>query len=444
MTPVSLRRELGLAGAVLLGLGSILGTGVFVSLGIAAGIAGGGVVPALVLAAGLASCNALSSARLAAAYPVSGGTYEYGHALLNPSLGFAAGWLFLCAKIASAATAAIGVVGYACRLVGVEPGGWLGPLAAAVALGTTLLVLGGLRRSSAANAAIVGVTLLALGAFAVAGLVLRPGGAGATSRGIAALHPDAAGAFFHATALMFVAYTGYARIATLGEEVRAPARTIPRAIVLTLIVSAALYVLVALAALGAVDGTVLAAAAASGAVPLEAAAAALGLPGLTELVALGAVTAMLGVLLNLLLGLSRVALAMGRRGDLPPRLARVSGRGSPSIAVVAVGTIVALVAAFGAVELTWSFSALTVLIYYGITNAAALRLPGARDGRWVPWAGLGGCAFLILFLPPGVWLLGGALIGVGFAWRRLAQRLWRGSAAAAGPDPSSAPRRIEG
>ena len=103
-----LQRELGLAGATVTGLGSILGTGVFVSLAIAAGITGPSVILAIVLAAGLALCNALSSAQLAAAHPISGGTYEYGYKYLSPRLGFTAGWLFLCAKTASAATAALG------------------------------------------------------------------------------------------------------------------------------------------------------------------------------------------------------------------------------------------------------------------------------------------------------------------------------------------------
>lgn len=104
----SLARVVGLWGAVWMGLGSILGPGVFVSLGIAAGIVGGGVVVAVALAALVATASGLSSAQLAAAHPVSGGTYEYGHAFVHPAAGFAAGWMFLAAKSASAATAALG------------------------------------------------------------------------------------------------------------------------------------------------------------------------------------------------------------------------------------------------------------------------------------------------------------------------------------------------
>lgn len=422
----TLARELGVAGATMLGLGSILGTGVFVSIGVAAGVAGPAVLAAIVLAAGLAVCNALSSAQLAATYPVSGGTYEYGYRLLRPELGFVAGWVFLCAKSASAATAALGAVGYLAHLLGVQPGGALGTAAAALAVAVTVLVLGGLRRSSAVNIGIVSVTVLALAAFAGVGLVRLGSGA---ARPLAPVPADAnggAGPLLYATALMFVAYTGYARIATLGEEVREPARTIPRAIVATLAVSAVLYLLVALAALGAVPPDVLAGTAESSAVPLEAAARAMGTPMVGTLVAVGAVTAMLGVLLNLLLGLSRVVLAMGRRGDLPPTLAAVGPGGTPRLAVAAVGVPVALIAFLGEIEITWAFSAFTVLLYYAITNLAALRLP--EDARLYPpavaWTGLAGCLGLTAFLPGRVWILGAVLVGAGLVWRVIARLLW--------------------
>ena len=114
-----LKRELGIFGATLMGLGSIVGTGVFVSIGIAAEIAGPGVIVAVAIAALVAVCNGLNSAQLAANHPVSGGTYEYGYKYLNPWLGFTAGWIFLLAKTASAATAALGFAGYFLNAVGV-------------------------------------------------------------------------------------------------------------------------------------------------------------------------------------------------------------------------------------------------------------------------------------------------------------------------------------
>ena len=423
MTQPRLARRLGLFGATMLGLGSIVGTGIFVSIGIAAGVAGPAVILAIALAAGLAACNALSSAQLAAAHPVSGGTYEYGYRLLHPSLGFTAGWMFLCAKTASAATAAMGAAGYGMYLAGLESAAWLPAAAAAIVAVLTALVLAGLRRSSWVNAGIVSVTLLALGAFALAGTARLPAS-------LANFSPFFGGedsaALFYATALMFVAYTGYARIATLSEEVVEPRRTIPRAIIATLVASALLYIAVAAAAVAAVGSDVLAGAASSHATPLETAASALDVPGLPLAIAVAAVTAMLGVLLNLVLGLSRMVLAMGRRHDLPPVLGALSASREPRAAILVVGFAVAALALTGDVQLTWAFSAFTVLVYYALTNLAALRLP--PEERLYPpavaWLGLGGCLFLTPFLPARIWGSGLALIAVGLLWRAVAARIW--------------------
>jgi hypothetical protein len=229
---VGLGRELGLFDATMLGLGSIIGTGVFVSIGIGAGVAGSGVILAIVVAALVAACNALNSAQLAANHPVSGGTYEYGYRWLHPTLGFSAGWMFLCAKSASAATAALGFAGYLLNFTG-QDARWLVPVAVLTVVVVTAVVLTGVRLSSWLNIGIVSVTLIALVSFVLAG-------APAVRRENLTLTVEPL-SFLQACALMFVAYTGYGRIATLGEEVIEPRRTIPRAIIITLIVSAALY-----------------------------------------------------------------------------------------------------------------------------------------------------------------------------------------------------------
>jgi APA family basic amino acid/polyamine antiporter len=218
---------------------------------------------------------------------------------------------------------------------------------------------------------------------------------------------------------MFVAYTGYGRIATLGEEVREPRRTIPRAIVATLVVTAALYLAVGLVAVGTVGAEALYGAAEGEAAPLEVAAAAFAGPAVAGLLAVGAMTAMLGVLLNLLLGLSRVALAMGRRGDLPAAAARLDAGGrTPWVAVLGVGAAVTALTLLGSVETTWSFSAFTVLVYYALTNLAALRLPPQH--RLYPpayaWIGLAACLFLAFWVDWRVWLTGLGLIALGLAW----------------------------
>jgi basic amino acid/polyamine antiporter, APA family len=424
-----------------MGLGSIVGTGLFVSLGIAAGVAGSGILVALVLAALLALCNGLSSAQLAAAHPVSGGTYAYGYRFLTPAFGFAAGTMFLLAKSASAATAALGFAGYLLDAGGLDAG--RGPrvvVAAAGVIALTLLVARGIRRSNQANMAVVGVTLAVFVGFLGAGLVRGiawaggvdgPGGMGNTllaaaetlgrwmGDGVTASGGDG---LLHATALLFVAYTGYGRIATLGEEVRDPARTIPRAIWLTLGTVALLYFGVAAVALLTLGADGFARATTETAAPLQAVARELAVPGLAPAVALAAVTAMLGVLLNLVLGLSRVALAMGRQGDLPARVGAVhTPSGSPRTAVWLTGGVILLLVLVGDVGTTWTFSAFTVLIYYGITNLAALRLPDAsrRYPRGVPVVGLAGCLLLAFHVPPVMWAAGLGMLALAFGVRAL-------------------------
>ena len=415
----SLRRELGIGDAVLLGLGSIVGTGVFVGTGIAAEVAGPSLILAIGLAGVLATFNGLSSAQLAASNPTSGGTYEYGYEYLNPVLGFTAGWMFLAAKSASAATAALGFAGYLDRLTGVGGGGVLVAILAVAAI--TMLVSFGIRRSAIANAVIVAVTLLGLLWFAAAGSFeidatqFTPFFGGGTT------------GLLEATALMFVAYTGYGRIATLGEEVHDPQRTIPRAIIVTLVATVVLYLAVATTGIGAAGADALARATGGTAAPLEVVAR--EFPGgavTAKIVSVAAVTALLAVLLNLVLGLSRVALAMGRRGDLPGVVARIDDSGrTPFVAVPLVGLIIAGLAAFGSVRTTWTFSAFTVLVYYALTNLAAIRLPaGARRYPVViAWLGLAGCLGLAFWVDVTAWTAGLGVIGVGLVWHAIAARL---------------------
>ena len=409
-----LERALGVPGAVLMGLGSIVGTGIFVAIGTAAGVAGASVIIAVALGAIVATCNGLSSAQLAAAHPVSGGAYEYGYRYLNPTLGFTAGWTFIAAKTASAATAALGFGGYALALFADGDRTLQIALGVSAALVLTVIVVGGIKRSNRTNIAIVSITLAALLAFVIGGLPhvraanLELGSASA--RDIA-----------HATALMFVAYTGYGRIATLGEEVRDPARTIPRAIVIALAVTLVLYVGVATVAIGSAGADRLAAATRA---PLEAVAVQ---PVVRYAVAIGAITAMLGVILNLVLGISRVVLAMARRGDLPRGLAHIE-KSSPRRAVIVVGITIAALALIGSVKTTWSFSAFSVLVYYAIANLSALRQPASerRFPRAVPIFGLASCVGLAFWVEPTIWLVGLGLIAVGlavrWAWNRWQRR----------------------
>jgi APA family basic amino acid/polyamine antiporter len=378
-----LKRELGLGGAIVTGLGSIIGTGAFVAIGIASGMWGDAVIWAIPLAAGVAVFNGLSSAFLAGRFPVAGGTYEYGYQTLNQWFGFSAGWLFLLAKTASAATAALGVALF------LQTRGPLIPIIA-VAL-VTVMVLAGLRRTAWLNTTLLVVSMGAIVWFASSSLLepTAPRFVLRVSGGVPA-----------AVAFLFVAYTGYGRIATLGEEVRDPEVTIPRAVVITLAIAAFLYMLVEVGGwafggpewgqdAGIVD--------AGGAV-----------------VAVGAIAAMLGVLLNLMLGLSRVWLAMGRRRDMPGALAGLDRRKEPVVAIVVSAVLVGALTLIGDISLAWSFSAMTVLLYYGLTNLSALAVNRRRATAWL---GLVSCLSLSFFVPLGVWLTGVGLLALGLIWK---------------------------
>lgn len=414
-----LRREIGLSGAVILGLGSIMGTGVYVALGLASAQAGGLFPLAIVLAAVLALCNGLSSAQLAAAHPVAGGSYEYGYRLLGPRTGFLAGWLFLCAKSASAATAALGIAAYLDAVCGL-PAWARSPVALAALVLVTLAVLGGLRRSNRLNAVLVGITLVVL--LLLAGASLLGDGRAAVDR--TATEGGLSG-LLAATALVFVAFTGYGRVATMGEEIRDPARNIPRAVIATLAVTALVYVLVGVAALGHFGARGFSAAAERGR-PLAELAADLQLPGGGILTTIAALSAMLGVLLNLLLGLSRVVLAMGRRRDLPALFARVDAQGlRPTAAVILVALVIAVLVILGDLRFAWSFSAITVLGYYGIANLAALAQPAAErlHPRAISLLGLVGCLGLITFVDREVVLVALPVVLVGLIYKFLRDRL---------------------
>jgi APA family basic amino acid/polyamine antiporter len=398
--------------AVGIGFGAIVGAGIFVVTGVAAGIAGPAFLLGLFVAGVAATANALSSAQLAAEYPQSGGTYEYGYRVLAPAAGFAAGWMFLASKISAAGTVSLGLAGY---LAGLVPG--LPPRT--IAVGAIVFFTGlnyfGVRRSSVANLAIVAVSLgslllfVAVGASAFRLENLRP------------FAPHGWRGVMQAAAILFFAYTGYARVATLGEEVREPRTTIPRAIVITTFGAIVLYFAVAVVALGAAGSGSMAATAA----PLRVAAERTGAPWLGMVVSVGGLTAMLGVILSQVLGLSRMAFAMARRGDLPRFLERVhAGNAVPGRAVLLVGGIAAVVAATGTLRGVAAAASFTILVYYGIANLAALRMP--REAKlypdFVPLIGLATCVLLAFSLTPGTIGTGLVILAGGFAWRGLVRR----------------------
>ncbi|MDJ0463824.1 APC family permease [Streptomyces sp. H27-C3] len=398
-----LKRYLGVSDAVLIGLGSMIGAGIFAALAPAARAAGSGLLLGLTLAAVVAYCNATSSARLAARYPASGGTYLYGRERLGDFWGYLAGWAFVVGKTASCAAMALTVGTYA----------WPGQahaVAVAAVVALTALNYTGVQKSARLTRVIVTVVLAVLAAVVTACLT---GGTAVAAR--LDIGADAtAGGVLQAAGLLFFAFAGYARIATLGEEVRDPARTIPRAIPLALAITLVVYACVAVAALSVLGPVRLAHASE----PLTEAVRAAGAPALAPVVRVGAVVAALGSLLALILGVSRTTLAMARDRHLPHTLAAVHPRfGVPHHAELAIGAVVAIAAATVDVRGAIGFSSFGVLAYYAIANAAALTLTPAegRPPRGVPVLGLVGCAVLAFALPLNSVISGAAVLAVGAA-----------------------------
>ncbi|WP_395575243.1 APC family permease [Streptomyces sp. BK79] len=409
--PAELRRGLGVPDAVVIGLGSMIGAGIFAALGPAARAAGSGLLLGLALAAVVAYCNATSSARLAARYPASGGTYVYGRERLGDFWGYLAGWAFVVGKTASCAAMALTVGSY------VWPG-QAHAVAVAAVVALTAVNYAGVRKSALLTRAIVAVVLAVLAAVAAAALTSAESDAARLDIG-----PDASfGGVLQAAGLLFFAFAGYARVATLGEEVRDPARTIPRAIPLALGITLVVYAVVAVAVLTVLGPRGLA----DSAAPLSDAAKAAGAGWLAPVVRTGAAVAALGSLLALILGVSRTTLAMARDRHLPHALAAVHPRFQvPHRAELAVGAVVAVVAATADVRDAIGFSSFGVLAYYAVANASAwtLRPSEGRPPRAVPAVGLAGCLALAFALPLASVALGAAVLAAG-AVAHAARRTW--------------------
>jgi APA family basic amino acid/polyamine antiporter len=412
--PPALARRLGIADAVVIGLGSMMGAGVFAAFGPAARAAGSGLLIGLVLAAAIAYCNATASAQLAAVYPTSGGTYIYGRERLGPWWGFAAGWGFLVGKTASCAAMALTVASY-----GLPGSPWWAQRIVAVAAVVALTALNyrGVTKTATLARILVACTLIALAAVVI-GIAI--GGVHASNLGFAWSSLSVYG-ILQSAGLLFFAFAGYARIATMGEEVRDPARAIPKAIVGALGIAVVVYLVVAVAALLAAGPDRLARSAA----PLADALRAAGVAPLVPVVAVGGVLASLGALLALIAGVGRTTLAMARHGDLPGWLAAVHPRYHvPHHAEIALAVAVCVLAATVDLRGVIGFSSFGVLIYYAIANASAYTQP-AVDRRWpraLNVCGVVGCLLLVATLPWQSVLIGLGVFAVGLAGRAITRR----------------------
>jgi APA family basic amino acid/polyamine antiporter len=409
VTQPELARRLGTFDAVIIGLGSMLGAGVFAAFSPAAAAAGAGLLIGLGIAALVAYCNATASAQLAAQYPTSGGTYIYGRERLGPWWGFLAGWGFVIGKIASCAAMALTFAVY------LVPGVWQRPVAIVAVIILAAINYHGITRTAMLTKIIIAVVLGTL-ALVVTASMSGPGGPASVQS-----WQLLAGGWYgilQSAGLLFFAFAGYARIATMGEEVRDPERTIPLAILIALSIAVLIYLAVGISILVGIGPAGVAATPA----PLAAAVQASGWEWASLPVRLGAAAAALGALLALIAGIGRTTLAMARHDDLPHWLAAVHQRHQvPHHAEVAVAVLVCILILFTDLRGVIGFSSFGVLLYYLIANVAAYtqNFERRRFPRILQIIGVLGCGILVLTLPLRSVLTGALVYAVGICYRAI-------------------------
>ena len=414
-TSPNLARRLRTPDAVVIGLGSMMGAGVFAAFTPAAQAAGNGLLIGLVVAAFVAFCNATSTAQLAASYPRSGGAYLYGRERLGELWGFLAGWSFVVGKTASCAAMALTFAAYA------APAGWERPVAALAVAALAAVNYLGVTRTAQVTRVIVVIVLVALavGVAAAASGGFEFGSAFAPGDGLSLVANGWHG-ILQSAGLLFFAFAGYARVATMGEEVVDPARTIPRAVTIALAITVVVYAVIAVVLLGTLGSDAIA----ETPTPLADAAVAGGWAWAGPVVRVGAAVAALGALLGLIAGIGRTTLAMAREGDLPRPLAAVHPRfHTPHRAEVALAAVIVVLVLTIDLRGAIGFSSFGVLLYYTVANLAAFTQPAAqrRYPKALQAAGLAGCLVLVATLPALSIVVGVAVLAAGLVYRAVAR-----------------------
>ncbi len=397
------KRTISLLDATNIGIGAIIGAGVFVILGVATGLAGPSVIVAVLVSGGVALLTALSFARLSEKIPREGGAYEFAHELVSPMAGFLTGFLWLASNIVLGAAVSLGFAHYLASLIALP----VVPAAFAVCIIATAVNYIGVTWSARLNNRLVATKLIVL-LFFIAVCLLFFNGSNFT--------PFLAGGWsgvLAAAALFFFAYGGFARITTVSEEVINARQNVPKAVLLSLTISILIYIMVSVAAVGVADYQ----AASQSSAFLATAIGHTGVPYTGLILAIGALAATASVLLTSILGVSRVAFAMSRNGELPPFLSETNpSNGIPQKAVLVSGVSSALLALVGDLTLVAAISSFAMLAYYAMSNFAALRLGGTAIQRTVAVLGMASCLMLLPFLPATSIIVGVAAVAISLAY----------------------------
>jgi APA family basic amino acid/polyamine antiporter len=419
---LGLKRNLNLLDATAIGVGAIIGAGIFVVLGIAMGYAGPSVIFSIIIAGIIASFTAFSFAELGSAIPKAGGAYSFAFELLSPAAGFIVGFLWLFAQIVGGATISLGFASY---FVAIFPAFSIKTVAVLAAMGLTGLNLIGIKQSSIVNNILVIIKIGILALFIGFGFFqINP-------QYLSDFSPNGIYGVLQGAGFIFFAYLGFGRISTLGEEVKNPERNLPLAVLLALCLSVVLYVLTGLTAAGLQDYQILAQ---SGS-PIAVAANATGNSMLEAAVSIGALIATASVLLTNLLGLSRVAFAMARNGQLPKSVARVSLRlGTPFVSILAMGALLTALAYVLDLREAAAITSFSILFVHLTVNLSAIRLRRKMLGNagfrvplypLIPLSGFISCLILMFSLPQESWFAAGVVISISLVVWLLARKFMR-------------------
>jgi APA family basic amino acid/polyamine antiporter len=417
---MGIKRTLNLFDAVSIGIGAIVGAGIFVVVGVAIGYSGPAIIASMLLAAVVASFNAFSFAELGAAIPKQGGIYAFTHKIVSPSAAFVVGGLWLFAQTVAGAAISLGFAGYFTAVLPILP---LKLVAVLIIVALTGLNLVGIKQSAMINDALVLMKIGVICLFIAVGIPQLNWGN---------FTPFAPNGFFgvlQGTGFIFFAFLGFGRIAMLGEEVRNPNRTLPKSILLSFAASAVLYVLTGLTAIGLLEYQLLA----NSGSPIAEAAAVTGVSALVGAVSLGALIATVSVLLMTLLGVSRVSFAMARNGQAPNSVARIHPRfGTPYVSIIVTGTVMALLALVFDLRQTSAITSFSILSTHVVLNYCALKvrkkLPDRRSFKaplypLFPALGIVSCLVLLFSLPVVSWLVASTVILGLVGWLVIKRRL---------------------
>ncbi len=402
-----LKPKLGLWSTTAISVGAIIGGGIFVVTGIVAGVAGSAFVISMILAAIIALITALSFAELSIWQPVEGSGYEYVRQLVSPFAGFCSGWMWMTGNTFGGAAVSLGFAYY---LASAFPALPVKLVAVVVCLAFTTLNIVGVRQSAILNNVLVVVKLAVLAFVVIFGVMY------VNSANFLPFTPFSSGVLFGAYYIFF-AYGGFARATIIAEEVKDAKRNVPRAVIISLIVSTVIYVLVGIVAVGLVGSNSLSPANTNS--PLTYAIGATGNSLAMQVVSFGGLVATASVLLTGILGVSRMAFSMARRNDLPNKLRLIHPRfGTPYLSILIIGVVMALLAFF--VDLTGvvAVSTFALLFWYILVNLSAFRLKCEKRmcPKWLPILGLSTCLLLlvvVLFISPFAWIVGMISLFVG-------------------------------